>query len=348
MIVNENTMNREICATFNVGAMQHSQRLYGVEIELEGMRGDVSPPPRWFGTGDGSLRNGGIEYVSQGAQPIASLATGIARIYDNIERYGLVRTIRTSIHVHANVSNLTMRQLQGILTLYCLMEPTLMRLCGPFREENIFCVPWYRSDSEVRVWSRVVAQTPVRARMEASGFCKYSALNLLPLTRFGTIEFRMAPVWNTVTEALRWLGMIDAMMEYGIATPAHHILERYSEEGRQGLMIDVFDGDSPYYCQGREERVVQEIAEVLAERVACLSPDMDDSPWPEPSAADDLRVLLSPTNVADLHPYLDMTNILYVQDSDDEDVDDDGFPRAEEYDSDLEPMFDDDDADDNE
>ena len=306
--------NRTVHSMFNVspGRDDSSVRLYGIEIELEGCRDTSGLAPRgWDITQDGSLRDGGVEFVSHGAQPLSQLAVGVANVYELSRRLGLVRTIRTSIHVHANVSNLTLRQLDSVLTLYCLLEPSLLQMCGVEREHNIFCVPWYRSDSEVMIWQRL-RQGTVRSGVLSvtRQFCKYSALNLLPLTKFGTIEFRMAPVWRSVEGALRWLNVIDSIMEAGTRMDAATILERYDCYGLDHIVREVFEYD---VLPAPDSLYVQEIAESLALRVSMVEPDFEDVPWPMPLATEDTLLV----DGVDMHPFLDVTNLV-TDDSDEE------------------------------
>jgi hypothetical protein len=80
-------------------------------------------------------------------------------------------------------------------------------MCGTDREENIYCIPFYRANRPLKQLSRAL-----RGYGGWNNFQKYSALNLGAIQKFGTLEFRHAPLWDNVGQARLWLSVIDELM----------------------------------------------------------------------------------------------------------------------------------------
>ena len=118
-------------------------RLYGIEVEYENYRGTAHrPSPEWQIKDDGSLRNGGIEYVFRRPLAINSSHTAIDSLWEMASSLRLKPSPRTGIHVHVNCLDYSLSQILDILTNYVLMEPFLFAYVGPLRDESILCVPW--------------------------------------------------------------------------------------------------------------------------------------------------------------------------------------------------------------
>ena len=115
----------------------------GLEFECEGR--DPLPMPHnatWTTHEEGSLRGFGMEYVTNG--PI-----NMDQVYKEVE--GLVKHVkkearvledspRTSWHIHKNVGFYVPNQLHTAICAYWLLEPILMKYCGPDRERNMYCL----------------------------------------------------------------------------------------------------------------------------------------------------------------------------------------------------------------
>ena len=177
---------------------------FGLELEMEGLAGRVEMVEPWGITEDGSLRDGGYEYISQ-PWTRDELTGHLDSLYEAIDRMDPSTSIRTSTHVHVNMQEKDQEQLELILGFSILAEPLLMSYCGPEREECIYCVPFYRADNEVDA---------IRDALNSPGYnlfmntCKYSGLFTAPLLTFGTIEYRHAPFWRDRNMLEGWLDII--------------------------------------------------------------------------------------------------------------------------------------------
>lgn len=192
-------------------------QLFGVEIEVENVLSyDWLLGNEWWSVkGDGSLRDNGREFVSNPLH-YRDARAALRQYYQEASRLQYQPSVRTGIHIHMDMRWRTMEQVAAICALYSALEPALFDLCGPEREEGIYCVPWYRSTDDVRMLREMRDCTsPDQARALAEATCKYSALYLEPLMRFGTIEFRAAPTYHTEAEMLRWLHAVRRVVRVG-------------------------------------------------------------------------------------------------------------------------------------
>jgi hypothetical protein len=219
------------------------EQLYGIEIELED--GQDIPAMRdhlWRVESDGSLRHCGIEFVSK-ALTIEEVAVAIEQVYGWMDKYGYTTSHRTGIHIHMDMRHRTPAQISGILTAYAALEPVLFAMVGADREQNIYCIPWYRALDQAEVWPRHGPPASRTLNRVCTRSCKYSALYLEPLYRFGTLEFRHAPTFSDVEELAYWIEALTRLVRYGEKhTPSailNDILSKGEDEWARGILGDV-------------------------------------------------------------------------------------------------------------
>jgi hypothetical protein len=123
---------------------------------------------------------------------------------------------RCSVHVHANVQNLTPEQLATVCLLYQVFEGIFFNIAGEGRRQNIFCVPWSETS---------LARTNIQTLVEKGDigairrWQKYAALNLLPIFTQGTIEFRHLEGTADVERILNWCCLIGCLFEWARNRP---------------------------------------------------------------------------------------------------------------------------------
>jgi hypothetical protein len=223
-------------------ATQEGVQLLGVEMEAEHVPESFANGVRfidgWRGVGDGSLRQRGLEFITP---PVTrQTAEGsLHRFYAAKAEFKFRSSIRTSMHVHVDVRRDTYASLSGILASYLVVEPLLMALCGPLREESIFCVPFYRAPSPLKVVRRALGE--MRAPQWGK-ITKYSALNLGSIPRLGTIEFRHAPLWRRCDQAIRWVGIVERIVTYGREYTAAAVLDACTERGVALVANEILGG----------------------------------------------------------------------------------------------------------
>ncbi len=184
------------------------QLLFGVELEIENV-------PNWddliihgmSSVADGSLRNNGREFLMLPCtyeNAYATLSEFFRRANLNETNY----SDRTSIHVHTNCQDLTVDQLQTVLFLYQAMETLVFKWVNPDRADNIFCVPWSQTNLSFQIFDGK------RDLRKFQNWAKYTALNLLPLYSYGTIEWRHMNGHCDTEKLFKWLQIISCFFRY--------------------------------------------------------------------------------------------------------------------------------------
>ena len=142
-----------------------SNRFCGVEIELEGCSNRNIPLEEiekvsnelkqrtgfdyttikalaWKTEVDGSLRNEGLEFISRVGMTFhqASVMVHVLNEWLKIGFPKAEANPRTGLHVHVDVRDFRLLDLQRLLMVYLVFEQTLFKFSGA-RQNNLFCVP---------------------------------------------------------------------------------------------------------------------------------------------------------------------------------------------------------------
>jgi len=174
------------------------RELFGVEIEIENCGDDHyeiaedNEDYRWRFTEDGTLRNGGIELVSEGIQSQKSLAVIDEIINNNGWGEDNIST-RCSSHIHVDTRNLNRRGIMMFALLLIGSDQDFFNIGGSGREKSLYCVPASSPITMLNVLSAVAGH---------GGGCahdlKYCSINPMPLRRTGSIELRhFHPIMKT-------------------------------------------------------------------------------------------------------------------------------------------------------
>lgn len=195
-----------------------SDALIGIEVELEQHQTVRKPHLMWEYKEDGSLRNNGAEYVSR-----IMRAVDAPDLLDNLFNHALTDdcafSLRTSIHVHLNVLDLTVQQMQAFVLLYSVFEDVFYKYAGRGRWKNIYCVPI----TQTGVLSNFIEKT------YKTPWHKYTGLNLKRMSEIGTIEFRHLAGTNSVNRIVNWIGLICKFREFILKNDPKVLLERLSQ-----------------------------------------------------------------------------------------------------------------------
>jgi len=158
---------------------------------------------------DGSLRGNAYEFISRPMQSQHALAA----IGDFIEWAGFTEenySDRCSVHVHVNCTDMEMEQISNVALLYTIAEEILFEYVGGHRDSNIYCIPW----SQCRSHFDLIQNFLTRPDFQLKKWNKYTALNLLPLSSIGTIEFRQMHGTADMEKITRWVNIIGAMFKW--------------------------------------------------------------------------------------------------------------------------------------
>lgn len=228
----------------------------GLEMEIENVECFVhNGSPYWRLTEDGSLRNHGYEFITP---PIRAwrVEHALHQLLTKQIPPDVEYSDRTSVHVHINVRTLTVPQLEALVLTYLLFEKTLFSWIGHNRYENIFCVPICETNMGLMLDGLIQRNNPHIT------WQKYTALNLLPITEKGTIEFRHLHGTGDIKKIITWINLILSLKKFALRHEPDYIWHRIrtlntSSEYRMfgeevfGVLIEELYG--PAFAQQVEE-----------------------------------------------------------------------------------------------
>lgn len=201
-------------------------RNVGIELEYENVSkwpNDIKDDGEfWEITEDGSLRrikDGTVSLEIRFKYPLSGLALEKALVY--LRKYlsterDIVCSLRTGLHVHLDVRDLSITQIKNIFITYLIVEKLLYRYCGDDRENNIFCLPLYKTPEVIQRFSLDSFQDINTFKNSVDRGWKYSGLNLVPIWKKGSIEFRQHSATTNVEEIIYWINIIFSIAKYGI------------------------------------------------------------------------------------------------------------------------------------
>jgi hypothetical protein len=167
----------------------------GVEIEVEGRNLKHTATTFWKFERDGSLRGGfpenACEYVLKDPIVPSKIPAALKELSDSLKESELNFSIRTSVHVHINICNLTEPQLTNMIYTYLLLEDLFLAYCGKERQGNRFCLRARDAEGVFIVLKKMI-DGGVKSLQGRDGFReqRYSALNLQSIWSYGSLEFR--------------------------------------------------------------------------------------------------------------------------------------------------------------
>lgn len=185
----------------------------GLEFEFEGVRAALPLKSEdwtayWVSKVDPSLHDNGMEYVFRNPSFGTDAIDAIVALCAFAKKNKFKVSIRTGLHVHIDVRDLTRKQLSVLLSLYALFEKAIYRFIGNRRDENVFCLPWYKADQAAVHANNVCSDwLDVKTASEALEQEKYGGLNLDTLARFGSLEFRHAIATTNDDWVIKWVNV---------------------------------------------------------------------------------------------------------------------------------------------
>jgi hypothetical protein len=198
--------------------------IYGVEIECEG---DNLPAAvfGWDVHKEGSLRGEAKEYVTACAVTMPELDKLMDMLTHALKNNDAVvndECFRASTHIHVNCQRLTYAEIFSAIIAFQMIEPVFMRLCGPTRDGNLFCLPSYDC-GDMPNWIEQSLPYLHRTGNLWRGLerGKYASLNTNNLMKIGTLEFRTFPCSIDKSQIKSWASwcsniVLEGRAQYGI------------------------------------------------------------------------------------------------------------------------------------
>lgn len=209
--------------------------LIGLEIEVEGKSLFSTPIKYWGVHNDGSLRDTdgqpGVEYVLKEPLDPPEVKASLTYLENRLiaSESQVADSYRTSVHVHINVQDLTLKQLYNFILLYLIFEELLVDWSGPDRAGNLFCLRAKDSDFFIQMLEDVLKTGTFKSWKED---LRYSACNVNAVIKFGSLEFRS--MRGTVDKDLImcWINMLLTVREQALTYDnPREIVDKFQQFG---------------------------------------------------------------------------------------------------------------------
>lgn len=221
------------------------EQAIGIEVEVEGIHHnfkEFAPTGFWTWGHDGSLKNNGVEFISKPAYPRnCRIALALLWTFFNVctkDSYSF--EWRTSIHIHVNQREKTEKEILKTLILYLIFEEALFDYAGIDRKQGNFCVPLHECGLLPLSSAKCIKGSSLFALLE--GWGKYSALNLLPLSELGTLEWRHLAGTKDLSRIGYWISMILRLDAYATTVTEEKLLTVLFELNSESY-YDMFSRD---------------------------------------------------------------------------------------------------------
>lgn len=168
---------------------------------------------------DGSLRGTAYEFIShpmRSEHALPALQDFLIWSGFNDDNY----SDRCSVHVHVNCTDLEMEQISNVALLYTVAEDILFEFVGGNRESNIYCIPW----AHCRAHFDLIQSFLSNPTSQLKKWNKYTALNLIPLSSYGTVEFRQMHGTADFDKLQRWINIIGSIFRMAKETELNALI----------------------------------------------------------------------------------------------------------------------------
>lgn len=236
----------------------------GMELETENCAFDADTylkllrPVNFGATTDGSLRGNAYEFISKPMRSEEALPA-LTKYFELTKFTAANYSDRCSVHVHVNCTDLEPSTVANVAILYTLVEEILFTFVGGNRDSNIYCIPWNQCRSHLDLVRRFLDDPGSTLRR----WSKYTALNLLPLAKLGTIEFRQMHGTADIEKLTTWVNLIGSLFkvakEYELNDLIAEVTQLNSNSHYEAFFNRMVSGLLPYdevYRPKMEEGVI--------------------------------------------------------------------------------------------
>lgn len=231
----------------DVSGVGSEKDLFGVEVELEGRKiltKKEAVTQWWTPHQDGSLRvfkegAEAWEYVFNKPRGLADTKKAVAALFDYLNNNPgteVFESYRTSIHVHVNCLNETVRTICNYITLAIIFDELLVSQNGATRIGNNFCLRGRDAEGQINDLIQSVQQYGSLYNIQAAH--RYSSVNVGSLMKFGTIEFRSLECTANYERLIKWIAVLQGLKEAARTyEDPREIISKFSRRGPLGFMI---------------------------------------------------------------------------------------------------------------
>lgn len=275
-----------------------SDKYIGIEIEAE----NIKLPNEflkqnlayWTPTTDGSLRNYGTEFVSIKLRGL-DIKLALQEIAEIFSKYNITPDYseRTSVHIHADARALTIPQLRTLILTYLAAEPYIFKWIGHGREDNSYCVPFYKNPRGIRSLGRLFSVSANSRELKdvVGGAYKYEAMNIRSIMEKGSIEFRHHYGTHRLEDVYPW---IKAILQLFVGVKRFTEDDFFASFNNNKYCDTIYDTMThmPYKtsidlsaCEAIAAKSISTILLASVERVTKTIPQEINSHWPRSTSS---------------------------------------------------------------
>lgn len=249
-------MNEPVVAINGLGEIGLEFEIEGENLPSSGKLARVvgkTTGSQWTSKSDGSLRGESLEYVLSRPCNIDEVDAMVEGLYKAFVDNGteLKLSNRCSTHVHVNMAGAKVNDITSAIALWTAFEEPLTLWAGEERVNNHFCLGAKDCNAgTVSAWRSFLRS----GRRDFNDNLKYSALNILTLYRFGSLEYRVMNGTEDAQRAIDWTKFVHSLTRYASDKFANPATMAYSmsEKGGREIFMEICEkaGVSPDFVTG--------------------------------------------------------------------------------------------------
>jgi hypothetical protein len=185
---------------------------------------------------------------------------------------------RTSVHVHVNMQQNTMKEIYNVICLYTILEELLVAFSGEEREGNLFCLRAKDAEYIVNILSEAARKDSYEEVFNNNW--RYASCNFASLGKFGSLEFRSMRGTVDVSIIKQWVEILLLIKDKALKfSNPREIVERFQKLGAFEFFQEIF---TPRIDLGLLFVERNDLIPKLESGYAILKDIAYSSPWMEP------------------------------------------------------------------
>ena len=200
--------------------LRSTKGMFGIEIEAEGNNIRFVENDVWNTVDDGSLRGefpeSRAEFVLRKPLNMEHIEAALLNLKEEQEDAQFNFSVRTSVHVHVNVQQLTEQQLMSFIYSYLLVEELLVDYCGLSRKANRFCLRLQDAEGLMQGLQMLFMNGLAASKRYLNDDIRYAAINLAAIPKYGSVEFRSMRGTLDTNVLLTWVKALYNIRKFAV------------------------------------------------------------------------------------------------------------------------------------
>ena len=256
----------------------------GLELENEYKQPVNLPRLRnWTVSSDSSLRHYGFEYVSE-PLALSKAMNALSLLTDELNGIPatLTNSIRTSTHVHFDVTRLNFIEVLTFACVYWTLEDFLSDFAGAHRKGNLFCLRLKDAHYTKELITNALKHKDFVNVHLTNNEYRYGGVNFAALKKFGTLEFRMMRGTTDYDTLECWILALEAIRKFSLRFKNPTEYQQYFLNGttarsfpEEVLGTNLFDKIAAFH-NGDVEKTIRNSFDLLDDILATTSFDFTE------------------------------------------------------------------------